>query len=399
MAKFLYKAKNERGDMVSGTVVANNEFEAEKILFNNKLIAIDIVAERVVDFSSYFTPRVTVKDRALFARQLSTMVSAGLTLTKAVSVCANNARNERLKQIYYMIYKDLEEGATFSSALAKHPDAFDRVFVSVVRSGETTGNLDTVLLQTADRLENDYDFSSKIKGAMYYPAFILLALLGVGIYMLVKIIPQLQLLFEKSNVQLPWATRALIWLSKVISMRWWILVIVLLLIVFVIRTWALSDIGSRTLGMMQLKFPLLKNLYTGVYMTRFSRIMEMLIKSGVPLLDALKIMSATISNSLLEEDINAMVVEVERGIPLSTPMQKSENFPMLISQMVSVGEQTGKLDQVLQKVAEYYEGETSNTIKSISTLLEPVILLIVGIGVAILIFAVLLPIYNIAQYQ
>ena len=399
MAKFLYKAKNDKGDIISGTVVANNEFEAEKILFNNKLIAMDIVAEKRVDFSSYFMPKITVKDRAIFARQLSTMVSAGLTLTKAVSVCANNARNDRLKAIYYGIYKDLEEGTPFSSALAKHPDAFDKVFVSVVRSGETTGNLDTVLNQTADRLENDNDFTSKIKGAMYYPVFILVALLCIGVYMLVKIIPQLQSLFEKSGATLPWATRALISLSGFMQSKWWLVLIIVVAAVVIIRAWLMSESGSRAISFWQLTLPGIKGLSTGIYMTRFSRVMEMLVKSGVPLLDALKIVSSTISNSVLEEQINAMVVEVERGVPLSTPMQRDNNFPKLIGQMISVGEQTGKMDQVLGKVAEYYENETSTMIKSLSTLLEPIILLIVGAGVAVLIFAVLVPIYNIAQFQ
>lgn len=397
--KYLYKAKNDKGDIISGTVTANNEYEAERVLFDNKLIAMDLVPERSLNFSGLFKTKVTAKDRALFARQLATMVSAGLTLTKSVSVAANNARNERLKQIFFSIYKDLEEGSPFSAALAKHPDAFDRVFISVVKSGETTGNLDTVLLQSADRLENDNDFTAKIKGAMYYPAFILLALIGIGTYMMIKVIPQLSDLFTKSHVELPIATRILIWLSAFMQSKWWLVLIILVVLVFVIRAWYMSETGMRAINKFQLTFPGIKNLSTGVYMTRFSRIMEMLIKSGVPLLDALKIMSSTINNQLLEEQINQMVVEVERGVPLSTPMQRAGHFPKLIGQMVSVGEQTGKLDQVLSKVAEYYENETSNTIKSLSSLIEPVILLVVGAGVAFLIFSILMPIYQIAQVQ
>lgn len=397
--KYLYKAKNERGDIVSGTVTAQNDFEAEKILFNNKLIAVDILPEKSFDVGVYFKPKVTIKDKALFARQLATMISAGLTLTKAVSVVANNARNERLKQIYYSLYKDLEEGLSFSSALGKHTDAFDRVFVSVVKSGETTGNLDLVLTQTAERLEGDNDFLSKIKGAMYYPVFILCALLVIGTYMLVKIIPQLASLFTKAGVQLPFATRALIWLSAFLQTKWWLALLIIIVIVLAIRTWLVSEMGSRTVSSWQLKIPGIKGLSTGIYMSRFARIMEMLVKSGVPLLDALKIMSSTINNQILEEEINGMVVEVERGVPLSTPLSKYDTFPKLIGQMVAVGEQTGKLDQVLGKVAEYYEEETATAIKSLSTLLEPVILLIVGAGVAFLIFAVLVPIYQIAQVQ
>ncbi len=397
--KFLYKAKNGKGDVVTGTVQANNEFEAEKILFDNKLIAMDIIAEKTFDFSSFFRFKANTRDRAVFARQLATMVDAGLTLSKAVSVAANNARNDNLKDIYYTIYKDIEEGQSFSTALAKHPEVFDRVFISIVKSGETTGNLDVVLSQTADRLENDNDFISKIKGAMYYPIFILFALIVIGGYMLIKVIPQLKNLFDKSGAELPWATRAMLASSDFMQAKWWLVLIIIILIVVVAKVFTMSEVGVRTIGMLQLTIPGIKGLLFGVYMSRFARIMEMLIKSGVPLLDALKIMSSTINNTLLEEEINGMVIEVERGVPLSTPMQRNEYFPKFIGQMVAVGEQTGKLDQVLSKVAEFYESETSTRIKSISSLIEPIILLIIGGGVAVLIFAVLVPIYSIAQLQ
>lgn len=397
--KFLYKAKNGKGDVVTGTVQAKNEFEAEKILFDNKLIAMDIIAERSFDFSSYFKFKPSIKDRAIFARQLATMVGAGLTLSKSVSVAAANARNDQLKEVYYSVYKDIEEGKSFSAALSSHPEVFDRVFVSVAKAAETTGNLDTVLGQTADRLETDNDFSSKIKGALYYPAFILLALVGIGIYMLVKIIPQLKSLFDSAGSQLPWATRSLISLSTYIQEKWWVVLVVVVAVVFAIRVWLISEAGAKITSIWLLTLPGVKDLVLGIYMTRFARIMEMLIKSGVPLLDALKIISSTINNMVLEEEINNMVVEVERGVPLSTPMQRNEYFPKFIGQMVAVGEQTGKLDQILAKVAEYYENESSTRIKSISSLIEPIILVIVGVGVAFLIFAVLVPIYSLAQIQ
>lgn len=397
--KFLYKAKNGKGDIVTGSVQARNDFEAEKILFDNKLIAMDLIAEKNFELSSYFKFRPTLQDRAVFARQLATMISAGLTLSKAVSVAAANARNEQLKEVYYQVYKDLEEGKNFSTALSSHPEVFDRVFVSVAKAAETTGNLDVVLGQTADRLENDSDFSSKIKGALYYPGFIFLALIAVGVYMLVKIIPQLKTLFDNAQADLPWATRALLSLSDFMQTKWWVVLAILAVLYFVVRVWAISEAGARVTSLWLLVIPGIKNLALGIYMTRFSRILEMLIKSGVPLLDALKIVSSTINNVILEEEINSMVIEVERGVPLSTPMQRNDYIPKFVGQMVAVGEQTGKIDQILDKVAEYYENETSTKIKSISSLIEPIVLVIVGLGVALLIFAVLLPIYSLAQLQ
>lgn len=399
MAKFIYKAKNEKGDVVNGTVQASNEIEAEKILFNNKLIALDIVPEKGLRLADYFEPKITIKDKAVFSRQLTTMISAGLTLNKAISILASQARNDRLKKIFLAIYKDLEDGLAFSSALSKHPDAFDRVFVSIVKSGETTGNLEVVLNQTADRLENDADFTGKIKSALYYPLFILVALIGIGSYMLVSVIPKLEAIFEKASVKLPFATRVVIGLSHFLSSQWWLALLVIVVAVFLVRAWVISDRGARTLSQWEITLPIVKGFTVNIYMSRFARVLEMLTKAGVPLLDTLKVSSTTMNNHVFEDSINIMAEEVERGVPLSVPIQRDPNFPKILGQMIAVGEQTGKLDQVLEKAAVYFERESENKIKAISTLIEPIILLIIGFAVAFLIFAVLVPIYNIAQYQ
>jgi len=399
MAKFLYKAKNDRGEVVAGTVQASNEIEAEKILFNNKLIAMDILPEKGLDLSSYFEPRITVKDRSVFSRQLATMISAGLTLNKSMSILASQAKNDKLKRIFLAIFKDLEDGLAFSSALSKHPDAFDHVFVSIVKSGETTGNLEMVLDQMADRLENDSDFIGKIKSALYYPIFILIALIGIGSYMLVAVIPKLEAIFNKAGAVLPFATRVVISLSHFLSTKWWLAIIVIVVLFFLIRAWALSEKGARTISQWEISLPVIREFSVNIYMSRFARVMEMLVKAGVPLLDSLKVSSATMNNHVYENSINMMAEEVEKGIPLSVPIQRDPNFPKIIGQMIAVGEQTGKLDEVLGKVSIYFERESENKIKSISTLIEPIILLIIGFAVAFLIFAVLVPIYNIAQFQ
>ena len=399
MAKYLYKAKNERGDIVSGTVTAQNEFEAEKALLDNKLFALDIMVQGGFSFGNLFQPKITIKDRALFARQLATMISSGMTLTKSLTIVAQQGRTERLKSIYHDVYQDLEEGYSFSSALVKHPEAFDRVFIAIVRSGETTGNMAKVLGDTADRLENDSNFIAKIKGAMLYPVFILCALLAVGGYMMIKIIPQLKGVFEQAGSQLPLVTRMLIAMSDFLTTKWWLALIILIALILALRSWILSDVGGRTINKWQITVPGVKNISIGIYMSRFARILEMLISSGVPLIDALKIVSNTMNNQIYEEEINQMIVEVEKGVPLSTPMLKDSDFPPLVGQMVSVGEQTGQLDTVLGKVAEYYEDEANEKIKALSTLIEPIVLIIIGIGVAFLVFAVLMPIYGIAQLQ
>lgn len=399
MVKYLYRAKNSQGQVVTGTVTAGNQFEAEKALLDNRLVAIDIVQEKKFALNSLFKTKITTKDRALFARQLATMISAGMTLTKSLSIVTQQARSDRLKEIYNDVYRDLEEGYSFSSALAKHPEAYDRVFIAIVKSGETTGNLEKVLDETATRLENEGNFAAKIKGAMLYPAFILGALLIIGAYMMIKVIPQLKTVFEQAGSNLPLVTRMLIAVSDFLTQYWWLVLIFLVVIIIMARYWIVSDLGGRTINRWEITIPGIKQLTVGMYMSRFSRVMEMLILAGVPLIDGLKITAGTMNNQIFEEGINEMVVEVEKGVPLSVPILKNENFPTLLGQMVAVGEQTGKMDEVLSKVAEYYEEETDQRIKSISTLVEPVILVIIGCGVAFLVFAVLMPIYGIAQIQ
>jgi type IV pilus assembly protein PilC len=269
--------------------------------------------------------------------------------------------------------------------------------VSVSRSGETTGNLEVVLSELADKYENDNNFVSKIKGALYYPIFIFVALVGIGGYMLVAVIPKLDIIFKASGAELPLATRILISLSDFMTNSWWLALIILILLILGIRYWIISDTGARTLSQWQLKIPGIKGLSEGIYMSRFSRTLEMLISSGVPILDSLKVAGATMDNMIYEESVAQMALEVEKGVPLSVPLSKDPAFPGLMGQMVAVGEQTGNLDKVLDKVATYYESETSEKIKGISTLIEPIVLLVIGAGVAFLVFAVLVPIYNIAQ--
>ncbi|MEK7096358.1 MAG: type II secretion system F family protein [Patescibacteria group bacterium] len=397
--RFLYKAKNNKGEIVTGTVKANNAYDAEKVLIEHQLVALEIISERKQKISFNFGKRITVKDRAIFARQLATMISAGLPLTKAVVVVTSQARNERIKNIYHAVFKDLEEGSSFSQALSKHPEMFDRVFVSVINSGETTGKLDVVLNQLATQLEKDNNFVSKVKSIMYYPAFITLALVGVSIYMITVIIPQLKLIFDQSGSNLPMATKLLLGISDFMLKFWWLMIVILVLLISVFRIWIISESGSRTISRLQILIPGINKLVEGIYMSRFARVMEMLVASGVPLLDALRTGASIMKNELYEEGVNGIILRVEKGVPLSAELLKNPIFPPIIGQMVAVGEETGKLDKVLGKVADYFEEDTDTRIKSLSTLIEPVVLVIIGMAVAFLVFAVLLPIFNLAKLQ
>jgi len=397
MARFLYKAKNNKGEIVTGTVRANNVPEAEKILIDHNLVATDIIIQKKQTLGHIFLGRVSVKDKAVFSRQLATMLSAGLPLTKAITILAKQAKSENLRTVFVEIYKDLEEGYSLSAAFSKHPQVFDRVYVSVVNSGESTGKLDVVLNELAEELENDDQFISKVKGALYYPGFIFLVLILAGIFMLTFVIPKLRVMFDQSNQKLPLITQMLLGLSTFMVNWWWLILIFLALLIAFFRYWSETDGGARFIHNLQLTVPGVSGIFKGIYMYRFTRVMSMLIGAGVPLLDALRIGSAVIDNSIYEESIMEVANQVEKGVPLSVQLLKDPFFPPLVGNMVSVGEETGELDKVLDKVSKYYAQTTGDTTKAISSLVEPAVLILVGLGVAFMVFAIYLPIYQMNQ--
>ncbi|MFA6963558.1 MAG: type II secretion system F family protein [Patescibacteria group bacterium] len=395
MPKFLYKARNNKGEVVTGTVIAPNHPEAEAVLIKNNLIPVDIVSGKQEGLFKLLFNKVSVKDRAIISRQLSTMLAAGLPLSKAISILIKQAKNETIKNIFLDIYKDLEQGYSFSIALSKHPEAFDRVFVSVVGSGESTGKLDSVLNELANQLERDSSFNSKVKGALAYPGFIFAMVIVAGFFMLTVVIPKLKTMFDSAGKELPIITRMLLYASDFMQKWWWLVALLIVGLILLIKVWGGSPKGSRFFSKLQMSIPGLKTVMESMHMYRFTRIMSMLISSGVPLLDALKIGSAVMDNPIYESALTNVASQVEKGVPFSVQLLKEPVFPQLIGNMVAVGEETGELDKVLNKVADYYEEATNESVKTISSLVEPAILVLVGIAVAFMVFAIYVPIYQI----
>lgn len=399
MPRFLYKAKNNKGEIVTGTVKANSEVEAEKILLKHSLVATDITNDNQKTKTSVFAYSVPLGDKAVFTRQLATMLSAGLSLTKAISILAKQAKADQLRAIFLEIYRDLEEGYSLSTSLAKHPEAFDKVYVSIVSSGESTGKLDTVLGELANQLENDQDFVSRVRSSLYYPGFIFIVMIAAAIFLLSYVVPKLEVVFKESGQNLPAFTQFLLNLSNFMQDYWWGVAGGLVLFIMLIISWFRTATGTRFLHNVQITIPGLSTLFEGIYMYRFTRVMSMLVGAGVPLLDALRIGASVVGNEVYEESIMTAANQVEKGVPLSTQLMKDPFFPVLVGQMVAVGEETGELDKVLNKVSDYYRQSTNEITKSISSLVEPLVLIMVGLGVAVIVFAIYIPIYQLNQFQ
>lgn len=341
--------------------------------------------------------RVTTRDKALLARQLATMLGAGLAIDQSFKILGEQTRNDKLKKVYLGIIADLEQGNNLAFALSKHRDVFDPVFIAIVRSGESSGKLDVVLDQLAIRLEQSDDFNSKVKAALYYPVFIIVTMFAIIVLMMIFIIPQLKEVFDGNGFALPWATQAIISVSNFTVNYWWLVLAGLIVIVggftLIIRT---REGGSWWDGL-KIRLPIFRELYTLIYMSRFCRTMSMLLQSGIPIMETIAITSDVIQNNIYTRSLKDIAAQVERGIPMSVPMQKDKRYPSMVSEMILVGEQTGKMSPVLTRLADYYEKETDTTIKGLSGLIEPIIIVIIGAGVGFLVISIIWPIYSIAQ--
>lgn len=344
-----------------------------------------------------FLQRVTIKDRAFLSRQLATMLSSGISLIEAVKVLLLQTKNPIIRDALAQIAHDIESGMTFSAAIERHPKIFNGIYVAIVRSGEASGKLEEVLLQLAENIEKENALVGKLKSAMIYPIFIITAMIGVAILMMVRVMPQLKSIFLESNVQLPITTVVLLKSSDFMVQYWWLVVLLLIGAVVGLYYYFRSPSGTVVLNHIQVRLP--AGLPEDLYMARFTRTMSMLIKGGIPIIQALEITSSVMNNVIYRDALAGARAEIERGLPLSAPLDRNPYFPKIVTQMILIGEQTGRLDQILERLAVYYETEMDDKIKGISSLIEPVIIVILGLGVAFLVMAVLMPIYNITEIQ
>jgi len=397
MITYQFEAKNQEGQIVTGSLVAKDKSAAEKILMQNQLEKISINPQRRFVEARSFLQQVPLKEKTIFARQLATMLKSGFPILQSLSVIMLQTRNQIMKNAVATMIADLEEGHNFSSALAKHPTVFSEVFVSVVKSGEASGKLSEVLEKLADNLEEEYDFTGKVRSALIYPIFLICAMLIIGLIMMIKVVPQLESVFTESGAQLPITTTIVIGLSHFLVSYWWIVLVVILIIIGVLYYYFRTPIGRLQLDYYKIKMPVFGDINTNVIMARFTNILGLLVKSGIPILESLKITSEAIGNRLYEQALTNIKKEVERGITLSVPMSKNPYFPPMVSQMVGVGEKTGNLDEVLESLSKFYLAESSRKIKNLLSLIEPILILIIGVGVGILVFSIIVPIYNLAQ--
>jgi len=400
MLNFSYVARDPTtGEKVKADLQAPSQAAAAKMIRDQGLAPLEIVAEAKESKGGIgkFFNRVKTKDKVLFSRQLATLINAGLPLVQSLRSVAGQATNKRLKVVIDQVITDVEAGSSLSASLARHPSVFNEVYVNLIAAGETSGTLDKALERLATQQEKDAEIISKVRGAMVYPAIVIFVMILVVGFMVVKVVPQVQILYRDiPGATLPLVTRILLGVSHILVKFWWLMIILFGLIVFGTTRWARTLGGKRIIDRLKMKMWPIGGLFMKMYMARFARTGTTLVASGVPLIQMLEITANGINNVHIADSIKAATEKVKGGKSLSEALKGDPNFLELVPNMLRVGEQSGAIEQMLSKTADYYEREVDNEIKAISTVIEPVLMIILGIVAFTIVAAVLLPIYGLA---
>lgn len=400
MITFKYTARDPAtGEKIKSIMQADSQQAAAKIIQKQGLVPIDITAaDGEVGGLSKLLNKVATKDKILFSRQLATLINAGLPLVQSLRTVGNQSQSKQLKVVVSQVIGDVEAGTALSIALARHPRVFNQIYISLIAAGEASGTLDKALERLASQQEKDAEILSKVRGAMIYPMIVLVVMFGVMGFMVVQVLPQVEVLYSgiQGGGSLPLITRLLLGLSHIIIKYWWIVIILIGVAGFGTSRWLTTLGGRRIADKAKMRAWPISSLFMKLYMARFARTGTTLVASGVPLLQMLEITANAINNVHISESLHRSIEKVKGGKALSETLKGDRNFLPLVPDMLQIGEQSGSMEQMLDRVAIYYEKELDNEIKTISTIIEPVLMVILGVFAFVIVAAVLLPIYGLA---
>ena len=397
MKRFNYKAKEkDSGKIVKGNIQAEDESTAGRLLIDQGYIPESITEEGGGLFGG--KGRVTTKDRIMFTRQLSTLIGAGLPLATSLRTVAEQTQSKSMKSVVEEILTSVESGKTLYDSFSQFPDIFNGVYLALIQAGETSGTLDLALKRLADQEEKDAAMMSKIRGALVYPGIILVVIIAVLAFMMIMVVPQVENLYKDMGQQLPQLTQFLVNLSNFFANFWWLVALVLAGIIG--GTWYAvkrTTSGRRVADNFKLYVPLFGGLFRKLYVSRFARTAEMMLATGVPMLDSVRIAIDATNNVVVEDEYSKSLDIIKGGKALSEAL-KDRNFMLpLVPQMASIGEESGKIDEMLGKAAQVYENELDEQINNISTMVEPILMVIMAGLIAVVIGGTLLPIYSLVN--
>lgn len=398
MPRYQYNAKDAVGRTQKGIVEAGNQNLATNLLHERGYYIISLREESSASYRIGLGQKgVSYNDIVHFTRQLATMITAGLTLAEGLSILQQQLTKQSLIKLIDQLEDGVRGGKTFAQVLDHYPQYFPPIYLALVRAGEASGKLDVILTRLADNLEKNRDFRGKIRGALIYPAIVVSGMGVVTVIVMTVVVPRLTSLYKEFGVSLPLPTQILITFSNIMLAYWWFLIIIIVGGTAFFLRWRLTWFGKHALAILALSAPIFGTLVRESTLVEVTRTLSILIDSGVPILSALEISRDATGNILFKEAFTEAAKKIEKGLPLSDPLSQSKLFPPILGQMVSVGEQTGKLGDSLIKLSRYFETEADTAVRSLTTLIEPLIMVILGLGVGFLVMAVLLPIYSLTS--
>ena len=399
MKRFNYKAKDKQGRLVIGEVEATGVNDAAKLVRGKGLYVISITPkiDSPLSIIRRLRDRVTPRDVTTFTRQLSTMINAGLPITEALLILRSQSKGS-MGKIVAQITADVEAGESLSGGLGKHPKIFSPTYVALVKSGEVGGVMDAVLARLADNMEKQQEFGGKVKGALISPAIIVIGMVVVSLVMMIFVIPRLTSLYSEFNATLPLPTRILIGISGFLINYWYIMLALLGIGLYLFSLYRATKIGRRKTDELIFRVPVFGELQRQVILTELTRTLALMVGAGVSILEALNITADVVGNTVISEALKDAAKQVEKGFPISFSFARHpEAFPFILSQMVAVGEETGKMDEVLTKISHIFEVESDEKVKGLTSAIEPLVMVLLGLGVGFLVIAVILPIYNLTS--
>jgi len=396
---FAYKVRDRSGKLVDGTIEADSQ-----ALVVGRLREMGYVPLQVTEQGSNlgqkevklpWSDRIKPKDLAVMSRQFATMINSGLSLLRALNILAEQTESPALRRRLNDVRADVERGQALSQALQKHPKAFNRLFVAMVRSGETSGSLDSTLVRMAETLEKDNALRQKIKSAMTYPVAVFGMVILIVTAMLMFVVPMFEELYADLGGTLPLPTRVLIGASNVITKLWFLWFGAIIGGTIAFRRWKKTDAGRAVWDRIKLKVPIFGKLVHKTALSRFSRTLSSLLKSGVPILGGLEIVRETVNNEVMGDAVRSVQTSVKEGSSLAKPLERHAVFPPMVVQMMQVGEETGALDEMLEKIAEFYDQEVDATVDALTSLIEPLLIAMMGASVGGMVVALYMPMFNI----
>jgi type IV pilus assembly protein PilC len=407
MPKFAYKATNKDGKEIFGIMESDSQALALQDVRSLGLFPTHMREARKVDErrarkkkngpSEFYIPGVKWKETVIVTRQLATLIDAGLPLLRSLNILTTQLRPSTMRDILLEISSDVQQGSTFSEGLAKHPKVFDRLFVNMVRAGEVGGMLEVVLNRLAVFMEKRMTLKRKVKSALVYPIFVVLASMGIVTFLLVRIVPIFAEIFADFGSGLPAPTQFLVTVADFVQVKWWLLLTVFNSTIITIKFLAKIEILKRGMDRVSLKVWLVGDLVTKVGVARFARTLGTLITSGVPILQALRITKETIGNSVIQNAIQKVHDRIKEGDSIAAPLDESKVFPPMVVNMIDVGEETGALDSMLHKVADIYDAEVEAAVEGLLSLMEPAIIIVLGGIIGFIVIALYLPIFSLGD--